>query len=120
MAQEELALLFRMLKYSNGDLPKCGPFKEALPAPTSDMYTLINIGTKIDHRNIYSLLSYCLNAFGNEKTRLAAEYNLMVLLVMPCYRSDYIAHFYHEKDDNYVLGEVEDLLSVGNYGNKYL
>ena len=44
----------------------------------------------------------------------------MVLLVMPCYRSDYIAHFYHEKDVNCVLEEVEDLLSADNYGNKYL
>ena len=118
MAQEELALLFRLLKYSNGDLPKCGPFKEALPAPTSDMYTLINIGTKIDHRNIYSLLSYCLNALGNKKARLAAESDLMGLLIMLCSRSDDVAHFHHEKDVTCFLEEVQDLLSVDNDCNE--
>ena len=99
---------------------KCGLFEEVLSSDASEMDKLRNNGTKLDQKNIDSLISYCLNALGNKKTRLAAEYNFMGLLVMLCYRSDYIAHFYHEKDDSYVLEEVEDLLSVGNYGNKYL
>ena len=88
VTQEELALPFRLLKYCDGDLPKCGPFEEALPAAASEMDTLRNNGTKLDHKNIDSLLSYCLNALGNKKAILDAEYDLMGLLVMLCSRSD--------------------------------
>ena len=42
----------------------------------------------------------------------------MGLLVMMCYRSDYISHFHHEKDIDYVLAEVQDILSVENDGYK--
>ena len=106
-----------MLKYCDGDLPKCGMSKEAPPASASNMDTLRNNGTKIDQRNIDSLIYYCLTALGNEKVGLAAESDLIILLVMLCYRSDYVAHFHHEKDVNYVLVEVKDILSIENYGN---
>ena len=105
------------MEYCDEVLSKCGPFEEALPAAASEMDTLRNNGTKLDQRNIDSLLSYCLNALGNEKARLAAESDLMGLLVMLCSRSDYVAHFHHEKDVNYVLAEVQDLLSIENEGN---
>ena len=39
----------------------------------------------------------------------------MGLLVMLCSRSDYVAHFDHEKDISCVMSEVQDLLSVENY-----
>ena len=65
MTQEELALPFWLLKYCNGDLPKCRSFKEALPAAISDMDILINIGTKLDQSNINSPLSYFLKSIGN-------------------------------------------------------
>ena len=58
MGEEKLALPFRLLKYCDGDLPKCGPSKEALPADASDMDTLRNNDTQIDQRSIDSLLSY--------------------------------------------------------------
>ena len=116
--QEELALTFRLLKYCDGDLPKCRPFEEALPAAASEMDTLRNNGTKLDQRNIDSLLSYCLNALGNEKARLAAESDLMGLLIMLCSRSDDVAHFHHEKDVTCFLEEVQDLLSVDNDCNE--
>ena len=57
MTQEELALPFRLLKYCDGDLPKCGPFEEELPAAAYDMGTLSNNGTNLDQRNTDSLLS---------------------------------------------------------------
>ena len=57
VTQEELALPFWLLKYCDGDLPKCGPSKEALPEAVSEMDILRNNGTKIDHRNIDILLS---------------------------------------------------------------
>ena len=41
----------------------------------------------------------------------------MWILVMLCSRSDYVAHFHHKKGVNYVLEEVQDLLSVENYRN---
>ena len=96
----------------------CGPFEEALPATASEMGTLKNNGTKIYQRNIDSLLSYCLNVLGNDKAILAAKYDLMGLLVMLCSGSDYVTHFHHENDVNYVLEEVQYLLSIENDGNK--
>ena len=78
-------------------MPKCSPFEEALPAAASEMNTLSNNGKKLDQSNIDSLLTYCLNGLGNEEAILAAEYDLMGLLVMLCSRSDYVAHFHHEK-----------------------
>ena len=69
--QEELALLFWLLKYFDGDLPKYGPFKEVLPAAASEMDIFRNNGTKLYQRNIDSLLPYCLNAQGNRKAILA-------------------------------------------------
>ena len=101
--QEELALTFRLLKYCDGDLPKCGPFEEALPASASDIDTLRNNGTKLDHSNTNILLSYCLNGLSNDKEILNAESDLIGLLVMLCSRSDYVTYFHHEKDINYVL-----------------
>ena len=56
--QEELALPFRLLKYCNVDLSKCKPFEEALSEAASDMDTLRSNYTKMDQRNIDSLLSY--------------------------------------------------------------
>ena len=70
MAQEELVILFWLLKYCNGDLTKCVPFEEALPAAASEMDTLGNIGAKLDQRNIDSLLSHWLNALSNKKAKL--------------------------------------------------
>ena len=101
--QEELALPFQLLKCCNVNLPKCGPFEEALPEAASEMDTLRNNGTNIDQRTIGSLLSYCLNALGNKKVRLSVESDLMGLLVMLCSKSDYVAHLHYEKDVNYVL-----------------
>ena len=95
--QKELVLPFWLLEYFDGDLPKCGLFEEVLPEDASEMDTLRNNGTNLYHRNIYSILSYYLNALGNEKARLAAEYDPMGLLVMVCSRSDYVAHLHHEK-----------------------
>ena len=37
---------------------------------------------------------------------------------MMCSRSDYVAHLHHEKDFNYVLAEMQDILSIENDGNK--
>ena len=117
MTQEELSLPFRLLKYCDGDLPKCGLFREALLSAASEMDTLRNNGTNIDHNNIDIFLPYCLNALGKDTARLAAEYELMGLLVMLCSRSNYVTYFHHEKDVNYVLAEVQDILSVDNDGN---
>ena len=118
VTQEEFALPFRLLKYCDGDLPKFGPSEEVLSAAASEMDTLRNNGTNIYQRNIYSLLSYYLNTLGNERVILAAEYDLMGLLVMLCSRSDYFSHFHHEKDVNYVMAEVQDIFSVENDGNE--
>ena len=101
--QEELALTFRLLKYCDGDLPKCRPFEEALPATASEIDTLRNNGTKLDHSNINILLSYFLNALSNDKAILDAESDFIGLLVMLCSRSDYVTYFHHEKEINYVL-----------------
>ena len=72
VTEEELALPFQLLKFFDGDLTKCRLFGEALPAAASDMDKLRNNGTKLDQRNIYSLLFYCHNALSNYKARLAA------------------------------------------------
>ena len=111
-------LPFFLLKYCNGDLPKCGLLEDALPAAASEMNTLKNNGKNIDQRNIDILLSYCLNTFGNEKGILADKSYPMGLLIMLCPRSDSVAHFHHEKGVNYVLAEVKYLLYVNNDGNK--
>ena len=117
VAQEELALPFWLLKYCDRDLPKCGTFEEALLEAASDMDTLRNNCTKLYQRNINILLSYLLNALGNKKEILAAESDIMGIMVMLCSRSDYGAHFHHKKDVNYVLEEVQDILYVENYRN---
>ena len=48
---------------------------------------------------------------------MAAESDIMGIMVMLCSRSDYGAHFHHKKDVNYVLEEVQDILYVENYRN---
>ena len=42
----------------------------------------------------------------------------MGLLVMLCSRYDYVEHFHHEKDVNYVMAKVQDLLSLDNERKK--
>ena len=116
--QEELAILFWLLNYCNGDLTECGSFKEALPAAASDMDTLSNNCKKLDHREFNSLISKSLNRLGNKKLGLATKSDLMGLLVMLCSRSDYAKHFHHKKDVNYDLIELQDILSLENDGNK--
>ena len=117
VAQEELALPFWLLKYCDRDLPKCGTFEEALLEAASDMDTLRNNCTKLYQRNINILLSYLLNALGNKKEILAAESDIMGIMVMLCSRSDCVAHFHHKNGINYILEEVQDLLSVYNDRN---
>ena len=56
MTQEELALTFWLLKYCDGDLPKCRPSEEALPEAAFEMDKLRNNGTKLYQRNIDSLI----------------------------------------------------------------
>ena len=58
VTQEELALPFWLFKYCNGDVTKYRLFKEVLPATVYEMSKLRNNGTKLDQRNINSLLSY--------------------------------------------------------------
>ena len=101
--QEELVRPFWMLEYCNGDLPKSGTFKEALPATAYEMDTLRNNGTNLYHFNINILLYNCLNAISNKKVRLAAKSDLTGLLVILCSRSDYVAQIQHGKDVNYFL-----------------
>ena len=100
------------MKYCDGDLPKYRPFKESLPEAVSEMDTLSNNGTKLDQRNIIILLSYLLNAIGNENAILDAYYDLVGLLVMLFSRSYYVTHFRHKKGVNYVWEEVQYILSV--------
>ena len=83
------------------------------------MDTLRNNCTKLYQRNIDGLLSYCFNALGNEKAILASKSDLMGLLVMLCSTSNYVTHFNYEKEVNYVLEEVKDILYIDNDDNKY-
>ena len=71
VTEEELALPFWLLKYCDGELPKCGPFEEALTAAVYEMDKLRNNGTNLDQRSINIFLSYLLNTLGNEKEILA-------------------------------------------------
>ena len=112
VTQEELALPFWLLKYCDGDLSKWGTFEEALRAAASEMDILSNNGTKLDQRNIIILLSYLLNAIGNENAILDAYYDLVGLLFMLFSKSYYVTHFRHKKGVNYVWEEVQDILSV--------
>ena len=43
----------------------------------------------------------------------------MGLLVMMCSRSDYVANSHHEKDVNYIMEEVQELILLDNDGNEF-
>ena len=55
----------------------------------------------------------------NKKVILAADSDLMGILVMLCSRSEYVSHLHHEKDVNYILAELKYLLSLYNDRNEY-